>query len=74
MIYIFRSSAGTFTILPDDQSPDMYQLCIGGMWLGSYETPEKAAESISCKATGWFEWDRQEAPQCPQSLEGWETE
>lgn len=74
MIYIFRSSAGTFTIMPDDQDPDMYQLCIGGMWLGSYETPEKAAESIPCRQTGWSDWDRQEGRECPLTLEGWETE
>ena len=74
MTYIFRSKSGTFTILPDDQNPGMYQLCMGGMWLGSYDTPEKAAESLPCRQTGWFDWDRCEGAQCPQSLDEWETE
>ena len=74
MIYIFRSNTGTFTILSDEENPGLYQLCIGGMWLGSFESPEKAAESIPCKATGWHDWDRQGDAQCPQSLVEWETE
>ncbi|MEN6466771.1 MAG: hypothetical protein ABFD62_16465 [Syntrophaceae bacterium] len=74
MIYIFRSCAGTFTILPDDQNPGMYQLCLGGMWLGSYETAEKAAESIPCKQTGWLDWDSRGSQDCPQSLQDWDKE
>lgn len=74
MVYIFRSRSGTFTILPDEQAPGMYQLCIGGMWLGSYDSPEQAAESLPCKSTGWPEWDRSTGPECPQSLEDWDKE
>jgi len=71
-MYIFRSSRGTFTIGPDCTTPDCYELCIGGMWLGTFETAEKAAEAVCLRCTGWYDWDRREATEPPRDLSEWE--
>ena len=72
-MYVFRSSTGTFTIGADITVPSGYELCVGGMWLGSYETPEKAAEAVCLRCTGWLDWDRGDGEEAPGSLEEWET-
>ena len=74
MMYIFRTKSGTFTISPDEQCGGMFQLCIGGMWLGTYETPEQAAESLVQRKTGWFDWDRLPEPERECGLADWDSE
>jgi hypothetical protein len=72
MIYILRSPAGTFTIEPDEQTADMVKLCIGGMWLASFQTAEEAANVVMIRETGWMDWDRAKTGDCPACLEEWE--
>lgn len=72
MIYIYRSTVGTFTIEPDDQGETLFTLSIGGMWLGTYETPEAAACDVFRRCTGWSEWDCQAGPDTPCDLNCWE--
>jgi hypothetical protein len=71
-MHIFRSRAGTFTIATDPTVPDCYELCIGGMWLGTYETAEKAAQDVFMRCTGWHDWDRKKEGECPCDLTEWE--
>ncbi len=72
-MYIFRSKAGTFTIEVDPMTSDFYDLCIGGMWLGAYETAEKAAMDVYMRCTGWHDWDRRKEAECPCELTEWEV-
>ncbi len=72
-MYIFRSKTGTFTIGPDPMNSDLFELCIGGMWLASYETTEKAAEAVCLRCTGWYDWDRHEKSAAPANLSEWEV-
>ena len=43
MAYILRTPAGTFTIEPDEADWEMFKLCIGGLWLASFQTAEEAS-------------------------------
>jgi hypothetical protein len=70
-MYVFRSRTGTFTIGVDITIPSGYELCIGGMWLGTYETAEKAAEAVCIRCTGWLDWDRS-GEEAPGGLREWE--
>lgn len=72
MAYFFRSPAGTFSIMPDEADLFLYQLCIGGLWLRSFETEEEAARAVCEKRTGWADWDRREDVTAPEDLGGWE--
>jgi hypothetical protein len=72
MYYSYKSKIGTFSIEYDGTDMDEYRLCIGGMGLGSYDTPESAAAAVSMKQSGWIEWDRCEDENVPHDLEEWE--
>ncbi len=72
-MYIFRSKTGTFTIDVDSTTCEGYELCIGGMWLATFETAEKAAEAVCIRCTGWHDWDRREEREAPRDLNEWET-
>ncbi len=74
MRYVFRSHVGTFSIEPDEVQWDMVQLCLGGLWLCTVETAEKAARCVYGQKTGWHEWDRLTDVEAPSDLSGWETE
>jgi len=72
MAYLFRSPVGTFFIMPDEGDLSLYQLCIGGLWLMSFETEEEAARAVHERRTGWTDWDRREDARAPEDLTGWE--
>jgi len=72
MSYLFRCPAGTFFILPDEADLSLFQLCIGGLWLRSFETEEEAARAVFERRTGWPDWDRREDAAAPADLSGWE--
>ncbi|MBN2515613.1 MAG: hypothetical protein JXC33_06205 [Deltaproteobacteria bacterium] len=74
MIYIYRTRIGTFSIEPDDIEVDMFKLCIGGLWLGSYETEEDAARSVYLRESGWHDWDCSEDSDAPCDLSEWEKQ
>ncbi|MFB3925033.1 MAG: hypothetical protein ACE14T_03185 [Syntrophales bacterium] len=72
MVYIYRTEVGTFTIEPDAECPGKFMLCIGGMWLDSYETAEDARAALCRQCTGWHDWDRLACPESPPDLKEWE--
>jgi hypothetical protein len=51
---------------------DMFKLCVGGLWLGSYETAEEAAQAVYLRETGWSEWDCLKDSDAPCDLSEWE--
>lgn len=51
---------------------DMFKLCVGGFWLGSFETAEAAARSVYLRETGWYDWDCLDDPDAPCDLSEWE--
>jgi hypothetical protein len=72
MAFILRTPAGTFTIEPDEEAMDTVKLCIGGMWLASFRTAEEASCAVKNRETGWHDWDRSNAGECPACLADWE--
>lgn len=72
MAYILRTPAGTFTIEPDECTADMFKLCVGGLWLASFQTTEDAANAVTRRETGWPDWDRLKEEKCPTCLADWE--
>ncbi len=72
MTYILRTSAGTFTIEPDEADWDIVKLCIGGLKLASFQTAEEAAGAVTNRRTGWPDWDRAKECACPACLADWE--
>jgi hypothetical protein len=73
MFYIFRSKTGTFSIEPDEQCAGMVKLCIGGLWLATFEKAEEAAHCVRCRETGWYDWDKRDLSEtAPGDLGEWE--
>lgn len=73
MIYIYRTTTGTFSIEPEEQCAGMVKLCIGGMWLATFEKAEEAAQCVQCRQTGWYDWDKRAlAESAPCDLGEWE--
>jgi hypothetical protein len=72
MSYLLRTPAGTFTIQPDEAAQDMVMLCIGGMWLASFRTAEEASTAVTKRETGWPDWDRSHAGDCPTCIADWD--
>ena len=73
MVYIFKSKTGTFSIEPDEQCADMVKLCVGGLWLATFETAEEAARCVGCRETGWYDWDKLGTSEAaPADLSEWE--
>lgn len=72
MAYILRTPAGTFTIEPDEADWERFKLCVGGLWLASFKTAEEAACAMARRETGWPDWDRLQAGECPACLADWE--
>ena len=73
MIYIYRTTTGTFSIEPEEQCAGMVKLCIGGMWLATFEKAEEAAQCVQCRQTGWYDWDKRALSEsAPCDLDEWE--
>ncbi len=72
MSYLYRTQGGTFSIEPDDTGIGTWKLCIGGMWLASFATPEDAAAAFRRRETGWPDWDALDGGEIPGSLTDWE--
>jgi len=73
MIYIYRTTTGTFSIEPDEQCAGMFKLCIGGMWLATFEKAEEAAQCVQRRQTGWYDWDKRALSEtAPCDLGEWE--
>jgi hypothetical protein len=72
MAYLFKSKVGTFAIRSDKEDPDKFELCIGGIWLNTYESAEHAAMDVHAHRSGWYEWDRLQEEAGPGPLCDWE--
>ena len=57
-MWSYKTKAGTFWIRPDPKRPGLYQLVINDVWLGSYPSPEDAADNVFMHVTGWNEWEK----------------
>ena len=60
MFYHYKTKFGTFWIRPDPDVSGQFRLYIGRTWIGSYFSPESAAEDVYTKTTGFDEWDLQD--------------
>lgn len=71
MAYFYKTSIGSFSIRPDPHGPGRWCLYIDDLCLGSYASPEMAADDVYLCATGFYEWDRQETVDHPAELAEW---
>lgn len=70
-LYHCKTKAGVFWIAPQPGSPGRFWLGIGDVPLGSYHTPEAAADDVHCQSTGWNEWDMLGLVSFPTELADW---
>ncbi len=71
-----RTDVGTFWILPDNSNRwGLFIDCDGNReLLGSYSTPEAAADDVYTQHTGWDDWDNPIRSNAPRDLGEWETQ
>jgi hypothetical protein len=69
--YRFRSPVGTLWIKPQRNS-DRFWLGINDERVGSYHSPEAAADDVYTQHTGWRPWDSASGLQKPRDLTEWE--
>lgn len=69
-MWSYKSKAGTFSIrpLPDGR----WGLQIGNEYLGSYISPEQAADDVYMQQTGYYPWDSLPPVSEPCELAEWE--
>jgi len=69
--YHFQTEIGTFWIRPHFGSTGMVQLGVDRTPIGSFRSPQAAADDFRERRTGWYEWDcRSELP-APRDLAEW---
>ncbi|MCL1985468.1 MAG: hypothetical protein FWG59_03370 [Betaproteobacteria bacterium] len=69
MRFAYKTDVGTFTIAPDRSG--YWTLFIGSEGLGSYATPEMAADDVFMCESGHWEWDRRLIVYHPCDLSEW---
>lgn len=69
-MWFYKSKVGTFKIIPG--SNGRYLLYIGDENLGSYHSPDAAADDVYMCATGHYPWDKQLTVTSPTDLGEWQ--
>jgi hypothetical protein len=73
MDYHCKTEVGTFWICPDPEISGQYRLYIDHLWIGSYFSPESAANDVYTQTTGHDAWDLQdEVVFEPRDLSEWQ--
>ena len=71
--YFKRTGVGTFWIRPFERQWGLFVEHHGDMeYLGSYDSPEAAADDVYTQHTGWDAWDGPDRPEAPADLGEWE--
>jgi hypothetical protein len=70
MRYIYRSRVGVFYIMPDGEG--RWWLGVDGERLGSFHSPQAAADDMSGQHTGYHPWDSLPKISEPTDLSEWE--
>lgn len=70
-LYHCKTKAGVFWIAPQPGTLGRFSLGINDLPLGSYHTPEAAADEVHCHATGWGDWDILVSVNFPAELSDW---
>jgi hypothetical protein len=71
-----RTDVGTFWILPNNANGWGLFIHADGNreLLGSYGSPEDAADDVYTQHTGWDDWDTPIRSNAPRDLGEWETQ
>jgi hypothetical protein len=72
MVYYYRSRVGTFWIRPQSSNPGRVQLGVGDEILGSYHSPQAAADDVYTQHTGFDAWDSLPSVTEPTDLSEWQ--
>jgi len=70
-MWYYKTEVGTFLIYRNPNDPARFLLKIENEILGSYLTPEMAADDVYMQATGWYEWDTLPNVSGPTDLSEW---
>lgn len=70
-MWFYRTSRGTFWIRFVPLGPGVYLLGVDDRELGTYRSPEAAADDVSLQKTGFSEWDSSEDVSPPENIAGW---
>lgn len=70
MTFYYRSHVGMMKIVP--LRDGRWALCINDEALGSYHSPDAAADDVYTQNTGHFGWDSGPIPMTPLDLSDWE--
>ncbi len=68
-MFYYKTDAGTFWI--KQESNGRWTLRLNGEALGSYNSPEQAADDVYMQATGSYEWDSKDEILEPTDLGEW---
>jgi hypothetical protein len=72
MRYFYKSRVGVFEISPQVSVPGRYALLLKGEFLGSYHSPQAAADDVYTQHTGDHDWDSLSSVTEPSDLTEWE--
>jgi len=74
--YYKRTEVGTFWIRSDHANKWTLAIDDGGNTevLGSYNSPEVAADDVCTQHTGWDDWDNPIRSDAPRALSEWEIQ
>ena len=70
--YYYKTSVGTVWIRPQPDT-DRFHLGIGDGPLGSYHSPEAAADDVYTQHTGWRPLDRLPKSELPRDITEWQV-
>ena len=71
-VWRFQTRLGTLCIRPSRMSDGSWELCLADDVIGTYPSPEAAAQDVAKKATGDRQLDQSLGWWAPASLEEWE--
>ncbi len=71
MVWYYKTRVGTFHIRPDAYNRHRWSLWIDDENLGSYDSPDAAADDVYTQHTGWNEWDSLPSVTQPTDLTEW---
>ncbi len=72
MYFRYQTAFGTFWIKPHPNRPDQYLLGFDDIPVGTYATPEEAAQDVYAQNTGWERWDTLMEISGPEHIGEWE--
>jgi hypothetical protein len=68
-MWYYQTNVGMFKIIRNQSG--RFDLWIDNIQLGSYRSPDAAADDVCKQTTGWDEWDTLDTDSIPTDLSEW---